>query len=82
MLFVFSLPVDGMQRLDHLCAARHDAPLAPPPCLQVHSALLRWLTGDPGAGIHTTNYPLPVIHGEQSMRINEQSGRWPATGPP
>ncbi|GAB4821282.1 hypothetical protein N2152v2_008328 [Parachlorella kessleri] len=41
---------------------------------QVHSALLRWVTGDPGAAIHATNYPLPVIHGEQSMRINEQSG--------
>lgn len=41
---------------------------------QVHSAILRWITGDTSASIAATSHPLPVLPHEQDMRITEAAG--------
>ena len=51
--------------------------LNPPlPGLQVHRAILRWVTGDQSASISATSHPLPVLSHEQDMRITEAAGEW------
>lgn len=42
--------------------------------VQVHAALLRWLTGDSGADIRLTSHPFPALAHEQDMQINEEAG--------
>lgn len=47
----------------------------------MHTAILRWITGDLGAGIAATSHPLPVLPHEQDMRITEAAGGcalWPS----
>jgi hypothetical protein len=41
---------------------------------QAHSALLRLVTGDPGAGIDATLHPLPAAAGDVDARVSELSG--------
>ncbi len=53
-----------------------------PAAAQVHAALLRWLTGDPAAGIQLSSHPLPVLVREVAARIGEAAGEGgPACGP-
>lgn len=40
---------------------------------QLHSALLRRLTGDPAAAIATTSWPLPLVAGEVEARASQAS---------
>ena len=44
---------------------------------QAHSALLRLVTGDPGAGIDATLHPLPAAAGDIDARVSELSGESP-----
>jgi len=48
---------------------------AQPGLPQVHSALLRWLTGSEGAGIQLASHPLPVLTQEQVVRIGQAAGK-------
>ena len=63
------------KQLPHLLPELPSHPLPSPP--QFHSALLRWITGDPGAGIALTSHPLAVLPHEAAVRIGEAAGgRW------
>jgi hypothetical protein len=50
------------------------SPTPTPTPWQAHSALLRWLVSDAGAGIHLTAHPLPALSGERDVRLTEQAG--------
>lgn len=80
LCFALSATCSLMLCWDKCRAGKMQYAALPPACLQMHSALLRWLTGDAGASISATNHPLPVIHGEEDMRVNEQSGAQTADG--
>ena len=41
---------------------------------QLHSALLRWVTGDSGAELRLTAWPLPVLPREEEQRVTEAAG--------
>ena len=66
----------GCPALPTIAAQGGSSPVPSTPALlvQMHSALLRWITGDPSAGIAATSHPLPVLPHEQDMRITEAAG--------